>query len=76
MAMKVAKAMLVEVNVTAFWFPPAERTYNVASAKMHRLAIKDSSNVFNSLITELILPLHSMARTQTLVLSQIIAYYS
>ena len=46
MLMNVAKAMLIEVNVTAFWLPPADRIYRVASERILKLAMKDNSNKF------------------------------
>ena len=45
MPINVAKAMLIEVNVTAFWLPPVEWIYRVANERMHRLTINDSFEI-------------------------------
>ena len=42
----VTKAVLIEVKVTAFWLPPAERTYSVTVATMQRLLLNDNSRIF------------------------------
>jgi len=42
----VTKAALIEVKVTAYWLPPAERINSVATATMKRLLLNDNSRIF------------------------------